>query len=91
MALLANGIPQRRIQNGRVDNGQILPVDSLRISYVKFAWSMASLTTNRVTAEDRRLILVKCSGDRLNMVRVAKEAGNLNRSVKVVIQFLVAW
>src|SRR5436309_3098287 len=62
VALFADGIPERRLQLGRVHNPQVQGVDDLGTCDVELAGPVASFAADRVAPEDWRPITVDRAG-----------------------------
>lgn len=86
VALLADGIPERRVQIGGVDDGRAGANPLGGVIHVKFARPVAALTTDCVTVEDWLAILVNRRRHGMSSVRVTVKASGPDRPIKVVIR-----
>src|SRR5262249_29756925 len=83
VALLADGLPQRGGQVGRVDDRRVGPGRNLRPIRVERPRSVAALATDGVAFEDRCLVAVQCPGYGAEPVGVAGQALRVDRALEV--------
>src|SRR5262245_24796247 len=79
MALLADGVAQRRLQPGGIHDAEL----GLSLAgHVQFAWAVAALAANRVFPRQRLVIVVYRVRHGAGVVGMAIQALHLNRAIE---------
>src|SRR5215213_1584780 len=92
VALLANGVAERHLQPGRVDDAVVGAVRRPRAvpADVQLARPVAALAADRVAPEGRLAVAVDRALDVVSVVAVAEQAPRRDRAAEVLIADLVA-
>jgi hypothetical protein len=90
VTLLANRVPQRRLEGIRVDDRHVLAVDLCRTPNVQLARPVAPFAADGIAPEDRLLVPVDRTRHRLELVGVAEQALRRYGPGEVQVPLLIA-